>query len=266
MAYPVALVATHHDPPERLYTQAARMLPRLGDLYQQLVVMLTPDTPLRTQTLLRAAQATIDTGDCTLPTGLRYLGRWRQLALKLALRTSDTTLSFHFCDFDRVLHWVDVYPDELAEVLTHLPAADFTVLGRTPRAFASHPRVQRDTEALINHVFSLASGLAWDVTAASRGMSRRVADLLLAGCSDDTIGNDCSWPLYLQQQPDIALSYRETEGLEFETLDRFPDEIAAQGGPEAWIARLDNDPRQWAQRLEIARIEVDSVVAFGPSP
>jgi hypothetical protein len=60
----------------------------------------------------------------------------------------------------------------------------------------------------------------------------------------------------------LRLGYLETEGLEFETLDRFPDEIAALGGAPAWLDRFDADPRQWAMRLELAHAEVASAVAY----
>jgi hypothetical protein len=124
--------------------------------------------------------------------------------------------------------------------------------------------MQRDTESSINHVFSTVSGLPWDVTAASRGFSRRAAELLVAGSEDDTIGNDCSWPLFLQQVGNLRLHFLETEGLEFETLDRYSaEELAAVGGVDGWLARLDADPQQWAQRLDTARLEVAAMVPYG---
>jgi hypothetical protein len=54
----------------------------------------------------------------------------------------------------------------------------------------------------------------------------------------------------------------ETEGLEFETLDRYSaEELASMGGATGWMARTDADPRQWSQRMELGRIEVDSIIA-----
>ena len=73
--------------------------------------------------------------------GLLRLGRARRAALELALEWDPAAILF--CDFDRVLHWAECYPDGLARVVTDLAARDFTVLGRTARAFASHPRIQR---------------------------------------------------------------------------------------------------------------------------
>jgi hypothetical protein len=94
-------------------------------------------------------------------------------------------------------------------------------------------------------------------------MSRHAAELLVAGSEDDTIGNDCSWPLFFQRAGNMRLRFMETEGLEFETPDRYSaEELVAVGGVDGWLARLDADPQQWAQRLETARLEVAAMVPY----
>jgi hypothetical protein len=258
----VALAATHHDPHGLLDEQAARVLPQLSALYEKVVVMLSPATRAATWELLEAAGARVTVSAACQEGSSHFLGRKRRQSVALALEDAPDASHVHLCDFDRVLHWAEFYPDELRAVLPFICAHDFTSLGRTPRAFASHPRTQRYTEGIINHVFSLASGRAWDVTAASRGLSRRAA-AVIAGCADDTIGNDCSWPLCVMRHEVLSNAYLETEGLEFETPDRYPREVAAAGGLQAWLDRIDSDPAQWARRLELARIEVESVAAFG---
>ncbi len=61
----------------------------------------------------------------------------------------------------------------------------------------------------------------------------------------------------------MSLGYLETEGMEFETLDRYEDEVAALGGPQAWLDRFDADPRQWLGRIELARAEAASAIRYG---
>ena len=243
----------------------AASLPLLSALYGRVLVMLSPATPMATRRLLEDAGAKVTVNDPGQGGSSNFLGRKRRQAVTLAFEEAPEASHVHLCDFDRVLHWAQFYPEELRAVLPFICAYDFTVLGRTPRAFASHPRVQRDTEAIINHVFGLASGRAWDVTAASRGVSRRAARVI-ADCADDTIGNDCSWPLCVMRHAKLSLGYRETNGLEFETLDRFVGIAGAAGGPDAWLERLDADPKQWAARLELARIEVESIAAYQDVP
>lgn len=258
----VALAATHHDPDGLLYDQTARMLPLLQEIYCHMTVVITPTTQAPVRTLLHDHNVSVVGGDANSPSGHLQLGFWRRFAVEHALRDSAAATHIHFCDFDRVLHWIEFYPAELKAVQAELIRYDFTVLGRTPRAFASHPRIQRDTEGIVNHVFQQTSGLPWDVTAASRGLSRQATQAIVAECHDNTIGSDCSWPLFLQAQGGFALGYQPTEGLEFETLDRYSDELAALGGADAWIARVDNDPQNWAFRLEMARVEVEAIVAY----
>jgi hypothetical protein len=262
MRYPVVLATTHHDPEGRLYEQTTRLLARLRERYAAIAVIATLTTPARDLDALRAAGVEVLTEVAALPVGMRYLGLWRRRVLERALHLAPEAAHVHFCDLDRVLHWLEFYPDELDAVLAAAAESDFVVLGRTVRAFATHPRVQRDTEQLINHTFALASGVAWDVTAGSRTLSRRAAEVLLADCPDETIGCDCSWPLFLWRRGGFAVAYRETEGLEFETLDRYADEIAALGGAQAWLAQMDADPIQWAQRLEIAAVEAESAADY----
>lgn len=258
----VALAATHHDPEGLLYDQTARILPLLHEFYCHSTVVVTPTTRTPSRDLLKAQGVTLIDDNSDLPRGHLHLGLWRRVAVERALHHSPAATHIHFCDFDRVLHWAEYYPDELKTTLDFLVRYDFTVLGRTPRAFASHPRIQRDTEGIVNQVFHQVSGEPWDVTAASRGLSRRAVQTIAADCHDDTIGSDCSWPLFVMRRGGLNLGYLQTEGLEFETLDRYGSMIEELGGPAAWMARADSDPRNWAFRLEMARLEVESIVAY----
>jgi hypothetical protein len=257
----IILAATHHDAEGRQEAQIRRVLPVLQQHYAGMLVLLTPQTVPTTAELLDAAQVGVACGADDWPVGHLHLGLWRRKLLAAALQQFPGAL-IHFCDFDRVLHWAEFYPDELTATLRDLPQADFTVLGRTPAAFASHPRAQRETEALINEVFARVSGWRWDVAAASRGLSAAAAAFLVAHAYDDSIGNDCSWPLLLRQQTSLRLAYRAVDGLAFETLDRFAAEVAALGGAQAWCDQFDADPRQWLYRLELARAEMLAALQF----
>lgn len=249
----IGLATTHHDPEGRLYEQMVRLLPTLQELYGGVVVRATAATQARSLDALRAAGARVAVSGSEADGMQRVgLGRRQAIADALALECDN----FHLCDFDRVLHWVEFHREELVAVLDWLPTYDFVVLGRTEGAFNSHPRIQRDTERIINFVYAQVSGDSWDVTAASRGLSRRVAELLVAQSSDDTIGNDCTWPLLLRKVGGLTLGYWPVDGLEFETADRYPAEVAQAGGVDAWKAQLDADPQAWERRLEMARIEI----------
>ncbi|NWG18946.1 MAG: hypothetical protein HXY39_01335 [Chloroflexi bacterium] len=249
------LACVHHDPEGRLRAQAERALPVLWRTFATIVVRVTDVTPEAALAPLRQAGALISRAPSE---GHLHLGRARREALRLGADAGASHVLF--CDFDRILHWAEFHPAELVSVAGLIAAYDFTILGRTARAFDSHPRAQRDTEAIVNRVFARVSGQHWDVTAAARGASVRAARAILAGCPDETIGTDVSWPLFLQRTGGFALGAIDTEGLEYETADRFPAEVAAAGGLAAWMERIDADPREWALRLEIARLEVEAMM------
>ncbi len=231
------------------------MLPVLLEIYDGIVVCASAGTTERSVRELRAAGVQID--DERSSATLATLGDVRRHTLALALEHAVSHI--HLCDWDRIIHWGDFYPDELREVVAAIPGYACLILGRTERAFNTHPRVQRDTEQLINHCFGLAWGQELDVTAASRGLSRPAAELIVTQCDEMTIGNDCVWPLFLARQNGTVIGYVRTEGLEWETPDRFGDEIAAAGGLDSWLADHDADVGRWAMRLELARIEVDAL-------
>jgi hypothetical protein len=257
---PIVLAATHHDPEGRLYDQTARVLPQLVRLFSAIAIKATHASQLRSLDLLASAGALVQQEESVQSSSLVLLGRARREALETALRLDMPTILF--CDFDRVLHWAEAYPNELAQVANAITTRDFTVLGRTKRAFTSHPRIQRDTEAIVNTVYTTVSGYTWDVTAAARGLSRRAAAAILAGCNEQSVGTDVAWPLFLQRCGDFTIGYCATEGLEFETADRYGDQIAAAGGLEAWMTQLDADPQRWIERLDVARVEVAAAVPY----
>lgn len=256
----VALALVLHDPSGRLISQLDRTWPGLAAHFDAIAVQVSMQTaaPLLKRLTDHGVHLGRESADAAT-----NIGRVRRHALALALQLDRPHLIY--CDFDRLLHWFEYHPHELIDVAARIRQHDFTVLGRTPRAFGTHPRLQRDTEAIINHVYARVSGRPWDTGAGARGLSRRAAQTIVAHSVDDTLGNDVSWPLLLQHAGDFTLDYIETEGLEFETADRFPDEVMAAGGLPDWIDQLDDDPAHWAMRLDLARVEVTAMIPFARS-
>jgi len=193
--------------------------------------------------------------------GIDQIGRVRRRALRAGLEAG--THHLQMCDFDRALHWVAHYPRELEAVLAEITRYDLLVLGRTERAWATHPPYQADTEPLFNKVFALVTGLPWDVGAGSRGFSRRGAEKLLELSQEATIGIDAEWPLLLLGRDGLTVGFRACEGLEFETADRFGAEIEAAGGYDAWEDKMSADPARWAYRLRVALLIAEAAVRYG---
>jgi hypothetical protein len=255
----ITLATTYHDPQGDLCPQIRCGLPVLNDIFSGLAVRASHRANKQALTLFRDAGALVKQ-ETPGASGAPKLGAARREAITLALSFDAPWVMY--CDGDRILHWAERYPEELGHVVERLPEHDFTVLGRTERAWNSHPRVQRDTEAIVNHVFEIVSGHPWDVMAAARGLSRRAVEAIRDACLDEEISTDVSWPMFLHSNEEFSLGYIETEGLEFETAARYSEEIASAGGQDAWLKQRDADLHRWAHRLELARTHVEAMLRF----
>ena len=250
----IALALTIHEPDDRLLPLLEAQLPALAARYAALVAHCSSQTHHSMLALLRAHGALVHVDDQERP-GILGIGEVRRQALRAGLEAGTTHIQL--CDFDRALHWSARHAAELEQVAGSLPHYDLLVLGRTHRAWATHPAYQTETEVLFNRVFFLATRLPWDLGAGCRGASRLAAERLLALSTDPTVGVDAEWPLLLLRagtgsEPALRLGYRACEGLEFETADRFGPEIEAAGSYAAWLARMEADPRHWAFRIQVA--------------
>ena len=255
----VALAVTAHDPGQRLVGMIEAHLPALVARYAVVSAYCSRDTSPTVLNLLREHSVLVRV-DGNEPSGIEGIGAVRREAVRAGLQAGTTHLQL--CDFDRALHWVAHYPAELEAVLAEIPGYDLLVLGRTARAWATHPPYQTETEPLFNKVFAQVSGLDWDVGAGSRGLSRRGAETLLALSRENSVGTDAEWPLLLLRQPGFRVGQRLCEGLEFETADAFGPEIEAAGGYAAWEAQMSADPRRWVFRLRLALFIAEAALRF----
>ncbi|MFL7811956.1 MAG: hypothetical protein ACK2UA_11550 [Anaerolineae bacterium] len=256
----VTLVATVHQPDERLASLAATQLPALAARYAALTAFCSSSTHPSMLDLLRDHGVSVRVDDKP-SAGMDGIGHVRRKALRAALEAG--TPHLQMCDFDRALHWVAHYPHELDAVLAEIGEYDLLVLGRTERAWATHPPYQAETEPLFNQVFALTTGLPWDVGAGSRGFSRRGAERLLDLSQEPTIGIDAEWPLLLLGQEGYSVGFRACDGLEFETADRFAAEIEAAGGYAVWEAKMSADPARWVFRMRLALLIAEAIVRYG---
>jgi hypothetical protein len=258
----VGLAVTVHQPDDRLARLTAIQLPALVARYAALAAFCSRETHPAILDLLRhhGVSVTLDDGE---PCGINAIGDVRRATVRFGLQAGTSHLQI--CDFDRAIHWVANFPQELEAVIAGIRGYDLLVLGRTERAWATHPPYQAETEPLFSKVFALATGLAWDVGAGSRGLSRRAAETLLRLSQEMTVGVDAEWPLLLLNREGYRVGHQRCEGLEFETADRFGAEIEAAGGYQAWEAEMDSDPRQWVFRLRVALMISEAVLHYAGS-
>ena len=225
--------------------------PLIAQLYQYARVIATPASAAATVGALEQVGVRVDRD------GGAQIGVNRRRVLARALTRPGVNF-FHYCDFDRLLYWASHHHDELQQVVRHdIRRADYTALGRTPAAFASHPPVQQACEGLTNEVFSfLLSGLPHadlpleevDVTAGSCGISRAAARRLVSRSREPTNATDTEWPMLIACTDRLTLAFVQTAGLAFETATFF----GASAYADAHTA--DN----WQERVALAH---DSIAA-----
>ncbi len=183
--------------------------------------------------------------------GLEHVGDSRRMALRAALE--GTPGHIHFIEMDRVLQWAGSHPEELRRVVGEIPGHDFLVIGRTSRAFGTHPHSQRETEGLTNRVCSLILGRMLDITAASRGISQEAARLILRYSKAMYFGTDSEWPIIIHCRSDMPIGHVEVDGLGFEDWLKRQEEVEEAGGLDAWKRAKDGDPAAWLHRIRIAQ-------------
>jgi len=251
-----SLIFTLHDEEGWSKARWETFLPLCQSLFSSLAAILSPATSAEVRRVLLRGGV-----ELAPPAGLEET---RQEALRLIIAKGyQATL---LCDGDRLLHWLATYPKELEGVLPSVMEHDYLILGRTARAFATHPRVQRETEALVNQVVSLLLRRQVDVTAGARGLSLGAARFLAARSAARWAESDGQWPVLLHRAGRFRIGYLEVEGLEFETGDRHQAAIAEAGGPEAWKESLSRSPQEWLRRLDYAYQAVKGAVQASTMP
>lgn len=250
----IALASTLHDPDRRFL----KLLSRQGSRLQRYSCVAIAATETTDRTVVEALR-TFGASVRIVPLGAA--GSARRTALGAIDNAQSDVMS---CDFDRWLHWADRFPDELTALPDRI-GRDFTsawyiCLGRTARAFATHPRVQREAESATNRVLTLATGQLFDATAGAAWLSREGRAIILRDSIEATNATDLEWPALIHRVDPGRLHAFAIEGLEFETATFYEADIAAAGGIQTWITRHYDCPEVWAQRLRLAADSADALV------
>ena len=248
-----ALAATLHDPAGRMLPLLKRHAAALA-AYAAAAVAATPETHPAVVGLLRASGA-------NLLRGGPDIGRGRRNAVAAASRVADDDV---LCvDFDRWLFWAETHPDELMAVPKRLagrkPLPWYVAVGRSRRAWETHPAAQRACEAPTNRALSLAAGRTLDATAGCCWLAPEGVRLVLAASTEASNATDLEWPAIVLRHDPRRLGFVRVEGLAFETAAFHPREVAAAGGLAAWVAVTYDRPQVWAARLRLA---ADSAAAL----
>jgi hypothetical protein len=199
----ITLLTIQHDPQGKLLKPLHKVLPLLGDLFQEQYLVTTMDTH----------------GDYMLLPWKVYFMKQQGMAqarcdvIRMAL---DNKLDdyYFYCDLDRLIYWTKNHPDELRETISQI--RDYTVIGRKYLAFQSHPLFQLKTEEVMSLVVKHKAGLDIDVFAGARGFSSQVAKWINQQSTANNAAQDIEWPLIVRENGGIV-RYIEVDGLAYES-------------------------------------------------
>jgi broad specificity phosphatase PhoE len=242
-----ALAATWH--PRGEIGRLLRLYPQLQAAYSQIIISLPPTASAEDVSTLRSLQGT----------QIHLNADWshgRYMALKLATETGADHI--HYADMDRLLRWIETRPDEWRGTLGRITQTDCLVIGRTSAAWATHPLALSRTEAISTGLMSRLLGQELDISAGSKGFSRRTAEFILANSLPGrAIGTDAEW-VVLAQRAGFPVEQVLVDGLDWEIPDQHQAQAAGPERQRELAGIYDADATKWAHRVSIAREIVEA--------
>jgi len=223
--------------------------PQLIELYTRIIIVLPPAVDLS------QVEALTTLGKVTLEISPHW--SWgRYLTLKKALETDAT--HFHYADMDRLVRWVETQPQEGRQTIKFIQQYDCVVIGRTEKAWDTHPHALRKTEEISNQVFSYLLGQPLDLSAGSKGFSRAAVEFILdnsqSGCA---LGTDTEW-IVMAHRGGFRINSLLVDGLDWESADRFQDHAAGKQAQRHAASDYDAEAQNWEARVQIALEIVES--------
>lgn len=220
-----------------------KLMPLLQQAYSGISISLPPETD--TELVHHLQELT----QVEVVTTLDW-SRGRSLALELALELPGTHIQY--VDFDRLLRWVETSQGEWEDILREIQEYDCLIIGRSAGSYQTHPQALIQTEAISNLVVSHLVGQPLDVSAGSKGFSRKACEYLVANCEPGhALGTDAEWPLILKRAG-FQVNSVSVDGLDWESADRFREEAADHQSQKKEAEIYDADPQNWSRRVAVA--------------
>jgi hypothetical protein len=250
----VILVSTLHDPPFALKQIYEEIGSSIKKFFKKGVICYTPTTSADFVQILEKEGLQVISG-----VNLNHVDIYRR-AINAGLDSivNNREARLFYIDFDRLLHWCKNFPTELSKILSEMNKMDLLMLARTKRAFETHPATQRETEIIVNELGSKVLGLSEtrDLISFCWGLSYDLGKKLLTIKNSTLTGFYLTWPILLWKWASTK-AYLETEGLEWETPDRFLSEIQKLGY-DIWLKNFEN-PGEWNKRVKILHDCIDEL-------
>ena len=224
-------------------TRLINLYPQLIETYLGISIVLPPNADL----------AQIDPLKTLDNVTLEFSPDWswgRYLALKKALETDAEYI--HYADLDRLVRWVETQPAEWQRTITFIQHCDCVVIGRTEKAWNSHPQAIRQTEKISNQVFSHLLDKSLDLSAGSKGFSRRAIEFIMANTQPGrALGTDAEW-IMLAHRGGFQIESLLVDGLDWESADRYQDRAASIQTQLQTAQNYDAQAQNWELRVQVA--------------
>jgi len=245
------MLASTWDPRGEL-ARFTRLMPQFKEVYSGLVVVLPPAVEKQVMHALQdiAEREWIDHQSGMVIVESADWSAGRYLALNTAVQKGPAFVQYADCD--RLLRWVETHPEEWRKVAEISRKSDCLIVGRTPAAYATHPRALVETEAISNYLVSYWLGRAIDVSAGIKSFNYEAAHFLAHHTRPGkALGTDAEWPILLHRAG-FRVDYLEVDGLEWESADRYRDRAADHLSQREAARAYDADPENWAYRAAVA--------------
>lgn len=209
------LITTIHDPYMKLFNDISRYAPSINEIFDKIYICISDKTNKKIADICAEHFVNVRV--------IKKNGAAdaRRKVLKYALSELQTEQNIMYCDFDRVITWIKLYPKELIEVTSKINVnldADYLVVGRTKRAFSTHPSSWKDTEVVTNKIGALAFGLKnLDITAGASIFTLR-AGISISEFSKHS-HTDCEWPKIIVDKSG-TIGEIKVDGLSYTDINR----------------------------------------------
>ncbi|TXT53705.1 MAG: hypothetical protein BAJALOKI1v1_2310006 [Promethearchaeota archaeon] len=240
------LACTLHDPHKRLKSMLKKVISNVVQLFSKKIICYTPSTHKEIINLLESNGFYVYKSP-----SMKQIDTYKEV-LKNSIKsiTDAKQEKIFYSDFDRLLHWVKFHPNELKNLFINYQAKDYYHIGRTPRAFHSHPPTQTSTEGIVNKIASKLLGFSEikDIISVCYIITQNLAEKILKVSHTTKTGFYGSWPVLFWKWAQSTY-YIEVEGLEWETQDQFKQEIDAKGY-ENWLETFQSH-EEWIKRVNL---------------
>lgn len=222
---------------------------QLIEFYTRIIIILPPTADLAQAEPLKSLRKV------SLETSPDW--SWgRYLTLKKALETNTTHI--HYADMDRLVRWVETQPQEWRQTIEFIQQCDCVVIGRTEKAWDTHPQALRKTEKISNQAFSYLLGQPLDLSAGSKGFSRAAVEFILENSQPGrALGTDSEW-VVMAHRGGFQINSLLVDGLDWESADRYQDQAAGKQAQHRAASVYDLEAQNWELRVQIALEIVES--------